>query len=136
MSVFSLLAAASADVPDRLDPVRLFLDADIVVQLVMAGLLLASGRGQEAVSVHRTKFERRTLRQDYARLREHFDEGQLVELGFCCALFCGFARLVASWDLSEDLPPSFRAAGEVTPWGHDDYVALDPSLVQQAPARA
>ncbi len=36
-----LLAAASA-APTRLDPVRLFLDADIVVKLVMAGLLLAS----------------------------------------------------------------------------------------------
>ena len=35
----------------------------------LAGLLLASGRGEEAVSVHRAEFERRTLRQDYARLR-------------------------------------------------------------------
>jgi biopolymer transport protein TolQ len=33
------LAAAA---PTRLDPIRLFLDADIVVQLVMTGLLLAS----------------------------------------------------------------------------------------------
>jgi biopolymer transport protein TolQ len=41
MSVFTLLAA-TADVPDRLDPVRLFLDADIVVQLVIAGLVAAS----------------------------------------------------------------------------------------------
>ena len=39
MNSLSLLAAAA---PTRLDPVRLFLDADIVVQLVMAGLLLAS----------------------------------------------------------------------------------------------
>jgi len=39
-----LAAAANAApvIPDRLDPVRLFLDADIVVQVVMAGLLLAS----------------------------------------------------------------------------------------------
>ncbi len=36
----------------------------------LAGLLLASGRGEEAVSVHRAEFERRTLRQDYARLRD------------------------------------------------------------------
>lgn len=36
------LLAAAADMPDRLDPVRLFLDADIVVQLVIAGLVLAS----------------------------------------------------------------------------------------------
>jgi biopolymer transport protein TolQ len=41
MSALTLLAAA-ADVPDRLDPVRLFLDADIVVQLVIAGLVAAS----------------------------------------------------------------------------------------------
>ena len=39
MTTISLLAAAG---PTRLDPVELFLDADIVVQLVMAGLLLAS----------------------------------------------------------------------------------------------
>ena len=39
MTTISLLAVAA---PTRLDPVELFLDADIVVQLVMAGLLLAS----------------------------------------------------------------------------------------------
>ncbi|TMM46687.1 protein TolQ [Qipengyuania marisflavi] len=39
MTALSLLAAAA---PTRLDPLRLFLDADIVVQVVMAGLLLAS----------------------------------------------------------------------------------------------
>ncbi len=39
MSSLTILAAAA---PTRLDPIRLFLDADIVVQLVMAGLLLAS----------------------------------------------------------------------------------------------
>ena len=39
MSSLTLLAAAA---PTRLDQIRLFLDADIVVQLVMTGLLLAS----------------------------------------------------------------------------------------------
>ena len=39
MSSLTFLAAAA---PTRLDPIRLFLDAAIVVQLVMAGLLLAS----------------------------------------------------------------------------------------------
>ncbi len=39
MGSLLLLGAAA---PTRLDPIRLFLDADIVVQLVMAGLLLAS----------------------------------------------------------------------------------------------
>ncbi|MBD3729508.1 MAG: protein TolQ [Sphingomonadales bacterium] len=41
MTVLSLLSIA-AETPTRVDPVRLFLDADIVVQAVMAGLLLAS----------------------------------------------------------------------------------------------
>ena len=36
----------------------------------LVGLLLARERGEEAVSVHRAEFERRTLRQDYARLRD------------------------------------------------------------------
>ncbi len=43
MSHLSLLAAAAASgAPQRLNPVELFLDADIVVQVVMVGLLLAA----------------------------------------------------------------------------------------------
>lgn len=41
MTLLSMLAATSAT-PDRLNPVDLFLDADIVVQVVMIGLILAS----------------------------------------------------------------------------------------------
>ncbi len=40
MTTIDILAVAAA--PDRLDPVQLFLDADIVVQAVMIGLILAS----------------------------------------------------------------------------------------------
>jgi biopolymer transport protein TolQ len=40
MTILPLLAAAG--VPTRLNPLKLFLDADIVVQVVMAGLILAS----------------------------------------------------------------------------------------------
>ena len=39
MTILALLATAA---PTRLDPLKLFLDADIVVQVVMAGLVLAS----------------------------------------------------------------------------------------------
>ncbi len=39
MTALEILAVSA---PTRVDPVRLFLDADIIVQLVMAGLLLAS----------------------------------------------------------------------------------------------
>ncbi len=42
MTIISLLSAATEAAPSRLDPLKLFMDADIVVQLVMAGLLLAS----------------------------------------------------------------------------------------------
>ncbi|PEQ11919.1 protein TolQ [Novosphingobium sp. PC22D] len=43
MTLASLMAAATAiGGSDRLNPVKLFLDADIVVQIVMIGLLLAS----------------------------------------------------------------------------------------------
>jgi biopolymer transport protein TolQ len=42
MTDLSLLAAAAAEAPRHLNPVKLFLDADIVVQIVMAGLVLAS----------------------------------------------------------------------------------------------
>ena len=40
MSDLAMLAMAAA--PQRLDPVKLFLDADVVVQVVMVGLLLAA----------------------------------------------------------------------------------------------
>lgn len=42
MSLLSTLAAASTATPGHLNPVKLFLDADIVVQVVMGGLILAS----------------------------------------------------------------------------------------------
>ena len=42
MTVLALLASATTGLPTRLDPVRLFLDADVVVQVVIGGLLLAS----------------------------------------------------------------------------------------------
>ena len=40
MTALDFLAAATA--PTRLDPLQLFLDADLVVQAVIAGLLVAS----------------------------------------------------------------------------------------------
>ena len=42
ISLLAAAAEAAPAVPDRLDPLQLFLDADIVVQVVMGGLLLAS----------------------------------------------------------------------------------------------
>ena len=42
MTQLALIAAAAGSAPAHLDPVKLFLSADIVVQAVMAGLVLAS----------------------------------------------------------------------------------------------
>jgi biopolymer transport protein TolQ len=41
MTLFATLAATAAEVPTRLDPLKLFLDADIVVQVVILGRVLA-----------------------------------------------------------------------------------------------
>jgi biopolymer transport protein TolQ len=40
--LFAAVAPAAAKVPTRLDPLELFMDADIVVKVVMIGLILAS----------------------------------------------------------------------------------------------
>ena len=40
--IFHLAVAVADGAPERLNPIKLFLDADIVVQVVMAGLILAS----------------------------------------------------------------------------------------------
>ena len=60
----------------------------------------------------------------YERLKQHFSEKELVELGSWCAICIGFGRLSATWDMTEDLAQRFRADGDepVTPWGPDAWV--------------
>lgn len=54
----------------------------------------------------------------YDELREHFDEGEIVELGLRCARTIGFGRLNATWMNIEHLPDRFKdAQGILTPWG-------------------
>jgi alkylhydroperoxidase family enzyme len=62
----------------------------------------------------------------YDGLREHFDEGELVEIGAWCAEFYGWGRVVATWRIWDDLPDSFRVpeGDRITPWGHDDALRL------------
>jgi alkylhydroperoxidase family enzyme len=60
----------------------------------------------------------------YDRLREHFTEPEIVELGLNVALFVGVGRLSATWDMIEELPDRFQEPGEVTPWGADDAVVM------------
>lgn len=59
----------------------------------------------------------------YDRLREHFSEPEIVELGVNMALCLGFGRLQATWDCVDELPLRFRQRGvEITPWGEGDVV--------------
>ncbi len=53
----------------------------------------------------------------FDRLREHFTDAEVIELGIHCAIFVGFGRLSMSWDLIDDLPERFRdRSAPVTPW--------------------
>ena len=77
MTSLSILAAGAAGVPKHLNPVKLFLEADIVVQVVMAGLILASvwtwmivvgfslriGRIERRSEAYEREFERYQLSQ-------------------------------------------------------------------------
>ncbi|MDT4936332.1 MAG: hypothetical protein QOG80_3 [Pseudonocardiales bacterium] len=66
--------------------------------------------------------------ETYESLRAHLTEAEIVELGMTCALFVGFGRLAATWDIVEDLPSSFTQHAEpVTPWGHDRTLSMVPS---------
>lgn len=58
----------------------------------------------------------------YDDLRQHFDEGELVDLGLLCAYCVGIGRLVATWRVTDDLPERFRGDDIVTPWGPDALV--------------
>jgi AhpD family alkylhydroperoxidase len=59
----------------------------------------------------------------FARLREHFSEPQIVELGMTIAFFVGFGRLAATWDMVEELPESFQDHGRrLTPWGEQSIL--------------
>ncbi len=58
----------------------------------------------------------------YDDLRQHFDEGELVDLGLLCAYCVGIGRLVATWRVTDDLPERFQGDDLVTPWGSDALV--------------
>lgn len=55
---------------------------------------------------------------DFDKLRCHFSEAEIVELGVFIAFFIGFGRLSAAWAMTEDLPESYAttSAGTVAPW--------------------
>ena len=55
----------------------------------------------------------------YDKLRRHFSEAEIVELGMNVALFVGFGRLAASFAMTEELPDSFKdLSTPAAPWGN------------------
>jgi alkylhydroperoxidase family enzyme len=62
----------------------------------------------------------------YDRLREHFTEAEIVELGIYAAICVGIGRLGATWDMVEELPAHFQARGTdpVTPWRAGEVLAV------------
>ena len=59
----------------------------------------------------------------YDRLREHFTEAQIVELGSIVAFFVGFGRLAATWSMTEELPEKFQdLSQQIAPWGEEAIV--------------
>jgi AhpD family alkylhydroperoxidase len=61
--------------------------------------------------------------QSFAALRKHFSEPEIVELGLYVAYFIGFGRLVAAWDMVEELPDGFQdKASKAVPWKGGSFV--------------
>ncbi|QJY50703.1 carboxymuconolactone decarboxylase family protein [Pseudonocardia broussonetiae] len=57
-------------------------------------------------------------------LPAHFGEPDIVELGVQIAVFVGFGRLSATWDIVDDLPERFHDRdATVAPWGAGTVVA-------------
>ena len=52
----------------------------------------------------------------FARLRDHFTEEEIVDLGAHIAFCIGFGRVAMSWDLVDNLPDGLRQEGVVGPW--------------------
>lgn len=61
----------------------------------------------------------------FAGLRQHFDEGEIVELAMVCAHYVGSGRLMAVMDVTEDLPSGATVDGVVAPWDLDETITLD-----------
>jgi alkylhydroperoxidase family enzyme len=67
----------------------------------------------------------------FDRLREHFSETQILELGAQVAFCIGFGRVAMSWSLVDDLPAGLQAPGTVGPW--DSEGISRPGTTIEAP---
>ena len=56
-------------------------------------------------------------------LREFFTEAEIVELGLYVGYFVGFGRMVAAWDMVEELSDGVQdKSKEMSPWDIDSFV--------------
>jgi AhpD family alkylhydroperoxidase len=61
--------------------------------------------------------------ENFAELRRFFTEPQIVELGLWVGYFIGFGRMVAAWDMSEELPDAFKdKTAKATPWAGESFL--------------
>lgn len=59
----------------------------------------------------------------FARLRKHFTEPEIIELGMTVAFFVGFGRLSTTLDMVEELPERFQDHNHrIAPWGETSIV--------------
>jgi AhpD family alkylhydroperoxidase len=60
----------------------------------------------------------------YDDLRQYFTEGELVEIGYNCAVDVGLGRITATWDVTDHLPEGFRRPYDerVTPWDNQPAI--------------
>ena len=62
--------------------------------------------------------------ETFARLREHFDDAEIMELCFNVAYYVGFGRMAMALDMTEDLPDGYREEGTIVPWRQDEVIAV------------
>ena len=61
--------------------------------------------------------------QTFEMLRQHFREREIVELGLYVGYFIGFGRMVAAWDMVEELPDAFKdESSAAMPWTPGAFV--------------
>ncbi|MEO0032999.1 MAG: hypothetical protein RIS94_2757 [Pseudomonadota bacterium] len=62
----------------------------------------------------------------YDRLKQHFSEAEIVELGVFAAICIGMGRLAATWDMVEELPKAFqqRGAEPIAPWKQEEVIGV------------
>ncbi|MDT0202679.1 carboxymuconolactone decarboxylase family protein [Nocardioides sp. AE5] len=53
--------------------------------------------------------------REFEELRQHFDDGEVVELCALVAFCVGFGRVAATWDLIDELPDQYRG-DDAAPW--------------------